>query len=278
MHPWLITSPPVPAYGVLILVGFLIAWIWGRRRAQRAGLEVSQFDLLMPVLLGAGLLGAWWFGHMTDALTGEDSESAVLVGSLLVATAAGIGYAVFNRIKLGVLGDVCAGPLALGIGIGRVGCFMAGCCFGKVSTGATWLTAVHFPAGSFAYLQQMRDGVLPAGSRESLGVFPVQLYEAALCLLLAWMVSAVPRLGKKAVAGERFLAMGLGYAVIRFATEFFRGDNPLIAGLTFSQWNALLIAAATLTTWYIRRRFAEPLRLMGAESTEGSFVLGADGV
>ncbi len=260
MHPWLFQTPPISTYGTVIVAGFIAAWLWARRRAHAAGVDSSRVDLLMPVLLASGLLGAWLFGKLTDALTDETAESAVLVGSLLVSTAAGIGYGLLNRIPLGVLGDICAAPLALGIGIGRIGCFCAGCCFGKISSGSTWLTAVRFPKDSFAFLQQLHAGQLSADSTESLPVYPVQLYESALCLLLAAVLAfGLPR--KKSVMGERFLALGLGYALIRFNLEFLRADNPPIGGLTFSQWGALLIGVLAGVTWLLRRRYAAALNL-----------------
>jgi phosphatidylglycerol:prolipoprotein diacylglycerol transferase len=260
MFPWLLHFPAISTYGTVIAAGFVAAWLWARRRARAAGVEVSRVDLLMPLLLATGLLGAWLFGKLTDTLTDEASDSAVLVGSLLVSTAAGIGYAVANRIPLGVLGDVCAPPLALGIGIGRIGCFCAGCCFGKISSGTTWLTAVRFPKNSFAFLQQLHAGQLSVDNATSLPVYPVQLYESACCLLLAGLLAFGARKTKR-VSGEGFLAMGLGYALIRFSLEFLRGDNPPIAGLTFSQWGALLIAAMAGVTWLLRRRYASALNL-----------------
>jgi len=262
MHPWLLQSPPIPpvsAYGTLIVVGFVLAWMWARVRAKRAGMDVSRVDLLMPVLLAAGLVGAWAAGSLTDVVTHEQAESAVLAGSLLAATGAGVVYGVSSGMPLGVLGDACAGPLAFGIGVGRVGCFMAGCCYGRLSGGGTWLTGVCFPRGSFAFLRQVEAGQVPAWAEWALPVYPVQLYEAGLCVVLAvWL--ARPARGR-AVAGERFLAMGLGYAILRFGLEFLRGDNPPVHGLTFSQWACVLIAVMAAVTWVLRRKYARKLNL-----------------
>lgn len=258
MHPWLLHFPPVSTYGAVIVAGFVAAWIWARRRARAAGVEPSRLDLLMPLLLGMGLIGAWTFGRLTAALTHAAADSAVLIGSLLVCTTAGIFYAVLNRIPLGVLGDICAAPLALGIGMGRIGCFFAGCCFGKVSGGTTLFTAVHFPVGSLPFRDQVERGLLSMESISSLGVYPVQLYESALCLALASLLAR--RIGR-GVMGERFLELGLGYAAIRFVLEFLRADNPPIGGLTFSQWGSILIAVVAAATWLLRRRYATALHL-----------------
>jgi phosphatidylglycerol:prolipoprotein diacylglycerol transferase len=253
MHPWLLHNPPISTYGTCLVAALLAAWAWARLRARRAALDPSRIDLLMPLILGLGLLGAWSFGRLTDALTGgggDSANSAVLVGSLLLSTAAGIGYALWSRIPLGILGDIVAPPLALGIGIGRIGCFFAGCCFGKICTQPTPLTAVTFPPGSFAALLQHQ----PA---ESLPVYPVQLYESAACLLLAFLLWRWRPTDLRGITGQKFLAVGLSYAAIRFCLEFLRGDNPPIHDLTFSQWGAIVIALLAAATWILRLRYQD---------------------
>ncbi len=103
----------------------------GRAAAGGRGVDVSLIDLLVPVLMGVGLLGAWLFGRWTDALTDEAAHSAVLLGALVGGTVAGIGFAVVDRIKLGVLGDIFAVPVAVVIAGGRIGCFLRGVVMGR---------------------------------------------------------------------------------------------------------------------------------------------------
>ncbi len=260
MHPWLIHFPPVPTYGLCALVGVLLAWGIARILARRVRVEGSLIDLLIPVAVGAGLLGAYGFGSWTDAVTEEAVHGQVLVGSLICATVAGIGYALMMRIPLGVLGDICAAPVAAGVACGRLGCFFAGCCYGKISAGRYWWDGVCFPKGSFAFLDQVQRGWIEAGAKESLPVWPVQLYEAGLCLMLAGGLMWGFR--RRAVSGERFLYLGIGYAVIRFGLEFLRADNPVVGwGLTFSQIGAVVLMATALVTLGLRRKFAEGLGL-----------------
>ncbi len=76
------------------------------------------------------------------------------------------------------------------------------------------MMGVHFPAGSFAYLDQVRAGLIDAErAGESLAVWPVQLWESAGCLVLAvvlWRIFERVRRGRR-VSGEAFLALGIGY-------------------------------------------------------------------
>jgi len=259
MHPWLI-YPYISMYGLCIVAGLVAAWIWARGNAGRQGMDASRIDLLVPLLAGTGMLGAWLFGAWTDAATGEESHAAVLVGSLLFATAAGIFYGVMVHVPLGTLGDICASPLALGIGIGRVGCFFAGCCYGKVCTHPTVFMAIQFPTGSIPFLAQVRAGELSSDACASLAVYPVQLYESFLCVLLALAVWRMAR-RREWLSGELFLSVGFGYGAIRFILEFFRGDNPPIHSMTFSQWITLAIAALAAITLAIRRRWSAQLGL-----------------
>ena len=265
MHPWLVNGWPVTTYGTCIVCGLIIAWLLARRLAKLAGVEVSLVDLMVPVVVGAGIAGAYGFGRWTDAVTEEATHGVVLVGAMVCATMAGIGYALLARIPLGVIGDVLAAPAAVGIACGRVGCFFAGCCFGKVAP--AWI-GVRFPRGSFAFVEQVRSGVLEAGAGASLPVYPVQLMEAGLCAVLA--VVLMRHFARRRISGERFLMLGMGYAVIRFPLEFLRGDNPaVVVGLTFSQVTCVWLFAAALLTMVVRRRWADALQLRARVVAEG---------
>ncbi len=271
MHPWLVNGWPVTTYGTCIVCGLIVAWLLARRLAKLAGggvVEVSLVDLMVPVVVGAGIAGAYGFGRWTDAVTEEATHGVVLVGAMVCATMAGIGYALLARIPLGVIGDVLAAPAAVGIACGRVGCFFAGCCFGKVTPGWVSAMGVRFPRGSFAFVEQVRSGVLAAAARVSLPVYPVQLMEAALCAVLA--VGLMWRFAGRRVSGERFLMLGMGYAVIRFPLEFLRGDNPaVVGGMTFSQVTCLWVFGAALLTMVVRRRWADTLRLRTRVMAQG---------
>ncbi|MGN6369696.1 MAG: prolipoprotein diacylglyceryl transferase [Phycisphaerae bacterium] len=257
MHPWLVNGWPVTTYGVCIVFGLILAWLLARRLAGRAAVDASLVDLMVPLVVGAGIAGAYAFGWWTDAVTAEASHGVVLVGAMVCATAAGVGYSVLARIPIGVIGDVLAAPAALGIACGRVGCFFAGCCYGKV---APWWLGVRFPRGSFAFVEQVRGGALEADALASLPVYPVQLMEAGLCAGLAGLL--VSGFSRRQVVGERFLLLGVGYALIRFVLEFLRADNPPVVGvLTFSQVACGWLLAVSLLTLWVRRRWAEELHL-----------------
>jgi phosphatidylglycerol:prolipoprotein diacylglycerol transferase len=261
MHPWLFQHPPISTYGTCIVVTVVMAWLWARHLARLAHLNPERLDLLVPLLIAAGFGGAWLFGRWTDSLTPTPAGGLVLVGAMLLGTTTGAIYALVNGIPLGMLGDIFAAPVALAIAGGRVGCFFAGCCYGKICNLPPPL-ALRFPSGSLAFADQVYSGMLQPVSTESLPVYATQLMESIACLVLAACLYGLFRLYRKLLPGETFLALGLGYCLVRFFLEFLRGDNPPILGpLTFSQVACIGIAAVAVLTLLIRRRYAAQLGL-----------------
>jgi phosphatidylglycerol:prolipoprotein diacylglycerol transferase len=161
-----------------------------------------------------------------------------------------------RRHKLPVLkvGDVIMPCLLLGLGWGRIGCFMNGCCYGKVCKDLPW--AVTFPEGSPAYLWHLESGLIGDHAARCLPVHPVQVYSSisavGLALFLVWVLS------RKRFDGEVMVCAAGTYGVLRFLLEFLRDDDsPILAGLTQSQLFSIgLLALGILLYWTLRPREA----------------------
>ncbi|OUP06267.1 prolipoprotein diacylglyceryl transferase family protein [Collinsella sp. An2] len=159
-----------------------------------------------------------------------------LIGGILLAWCA----AKLFRIDLSSHVRPLVPAVALGHGVGRIGCLMVGCCYGTATDGPLSVTYVHSLAA-------------PNG----IPLVPVQLIEAvfeiAYAALLAWIALRRPQI--------QVLPLYLGlYAVLRFMLEFYRGDDAergLLACLSTSQWISLLILAALLTRLLWRRAHRE---------------------
>jgi phosphatidylglycerol:prolipoprotein diacylglycerol transferase len=145
--------------------------------------------------------------------------------------------------------------LPLGIGFGRIGCLLAGCCFGTPS-GASW--ALVFPPGSPASEAQHKAGLLETVGDLPLPVHPTQIYEAAACFAIAAYL--ILRLhGNKRYDGQVFLSFVALYAAVRFVLEFLRNDERGgLLGLSTSQLIGLglLFAAYRLHQILLRRSTA----------------------
>jgi phosphatidylglycerol:prolipoprotein diacylglycerol transferase len=145
--------------------------------------------------------------------------------------------------------DTLTWIVVLGVGFGRLGCFLNGCCFGLATD--SWLGIV-FPPGSPAWVEQGQQGLVH-GHDSALPVLPTQLFEAVPCFLLAAFLALWVE-KKKRYPGETFVVGIALYAVIRIVIEFFRADpRGGFLGLSTSQ----LVGLATLagmTALHVRLR------------------------
>ncbi|MCA9531166.1 MAG: prolipoprotein diacylglyceryl transferase [Myxococcales bacterium] len=173
-------------------------------------------------------------------------------GGLLAAGAFGLWFLRRERFPVLKGVDLVGMGIALGLAFGRMGCFLAGCCFGSVSHGPL---SFVFPPWSPASEEQFRAGLLHDPGLASLPVYPTQLAESVGCAIIAaflylWLH---PR---KRFDGEVMLAfLGL-YAALRFVLEFFRADaRGTIEGLSTSQFFGVVIVGFVVVAWpWLRRR------------------------
>src|SRR5205823_4025638 len=134
-------------------------------------------------------------------------------------------WALDVRIKTG---DTFAVPVAVGVAIGRVACFIGGCCYGT-PTSLPW-------------------GVCFARAGDSLPRHPTQLYEATFHLSMACLLFVLQMLG--IFRGQLIKLYILAYLGYRFLTEFIRPEPELLAGLTGYQWAAIVIAPLFVWLWW----------------------------
>lgn len=255
MHPELIRigSFALPTYGVLLASGFLAALFLLRKRAAKFGLpEDSISDLGIWILL-AGLLGSKlllviveWPRYVTSARAFLEllRSAGVFYGGLIGALVATVFLIRKKRINFWTLTDVAAPCVALGQAIGRLGCFAAGCCWGREAH-VPWAVRFTDPAA------QANVGV-PL----DVPLHPTQLYEALGTGLLCVLLIAFER---RRFSGETFARYLIGYAILRGTVEIFRGDprGTVLSSLSTSQFIAILGGLAGLAI-YLARRPREP--------------------
>jgi phosphatidylglycerol:prolipoprotein diacylglycerol transferase len=257
MHPILISigSFHLPTYGALLVAAILGGIYTAMRLGRRVGLDSALIlDFCTWVILVA-LVGAKILLILTDwsyyrANLGEIFSLSTLMaggvfyGGFLAALFFTIWYVRVQKLPFWKLTDVLAPGVVLGQSVGRLGCFSAGCDYGKATNvpwGVTYTSAfAHEVAG------------VPLGVR----LHPAQLYESmATFVIFGVLLWWFPR---KKRDGDVFLAyLGL-YAVARFFLEFLRGDEDRGSVfhhlLSTSQFIALL-ALAGIATVFIWRRF-----------------------
>ncbi len=162
---------PIRGFGSMMLAAAVAAVALAAWRAKRMGIDPDSLLSLAFVMFIAGIVGArlfyvveYWDDFRAATLGGKIAEllnvaqgGLVFYGSVIGAVAAFLTFAWFYRLPALAVGDVIAPSVALGLAIGRIGCFLNGCCYGGVSD-VPW--AVAFPQGSPPHERQVRDGTI----------------------------------------------------------------------------------------------------------------------
>jgi phosphatidylglycerol:prolipoprotein diacylglycerol transferase len=247
---------PINTYGVLLALALLLGIYISARVGTRDGLpreRIYDLGLLMVVgaILGSKLLLLWtepeyrqnlWHLFSLDFLR----SGGVFYGGLLGATLAIYLGVRHYKLPWWPTADAGACSLPLGQAIGRMGCFSAGCCWGKPTT--------HWWGVTFT-----EQGHEITGVPIDVPLHPTQLYEAGATLLLFFFLLWLHR--KKRFHGQVVLAYAIIYSVVRFVIEFYRDDPrgdiaglTTLTGLSSSQLISIVLIIASVITYFIRRK------------------------
>ena len=245
------------SFGLLIALAFAAGLSWTYWRAKAKGLTDEQGTgapllQLFLVLMVVGIVGA--------RLTYIAFFPKLFFAAPLKVLFANGGLVWYGGIIAGFLGlwwfckrqqwstwlllDALAPAIALGQGIGRIGCFLAGCCYGStcsipsaITSGTSFLQSfsVQYPVGHLTHPNW---------------VYPTPLFESLLMLLLSAGIIGLE--GRQKFSGQLGLVFMAGYAVIRFGLEYIRGDR-LVAypalDLSASQLISIGLLIVTVALW-----------------------------
>lgn len=243
---------PVYSYGVLLALAYLAGLQLAVVRARRAGMDgtkVMDFGiyLIIAALVGAKLMLVLidfdYFRSNPRELFSLVRAGGVFYGGLIGALGVAILLVRRYRLPLWTTADLFAPGIALGHVIGRFGCLLAGCCYGR-PTDLPW--GVTFT-----------DPVAAANVGTPLGdpLHPTQLYDAGAELLILLFLLATERRGRP-FPGRTFWGYMALYGVSRFIVEIYRGDpRGVIMGLATSQFVSVLIVPISLVMlWRLASR------------------------
>ncbi len=259
MYPVLFEIPgfdwPIFSYGVMLGLSIIIGWYLTLGLAERDGLPRQvmgscYFWGILGALLGARLLYVITnpgeierFGDLFAVREGGLVAYGGFLGGLLGSAV----YCRIKRIRLLAWADATAPPIALGLAITRVGCFLNGCCYGRVVTehDPGWLKAlavrfpnwaVRFPdldlsggagsqgpAGAPAFLHHVEHLGLESTAAASLEVIPTQIIASINGLIAFGLVMLLRRYRR--FRGMLFLSLGAYYGLTRFFLEIIRDDT-----------------------------------------------------
>jgi phosphatidylglycerol:prolipoprotein diacylglycerol transferase len=217
MHPILIHFHGVTlyTYGMFLALGFLAAIWFTNRNARFHGIKAEDISDLFFVILVSGIIG----GRLLYVIINFEAFRAspldifklwngglVFFGGFISAVVASIITLKIKKMPFLKTADIIAPGAALGHGIGRLGCFFAGCCYGR---------QCDLPiAVQFSHPESLAPLHVP--------LHPTQLYMALANLALFFVLVFFQR--RKRFHGMIFLSYIILYSVFRFIIEFFRGD------------------------------------------------------
>jgi len=262
MHPYLrIGDWVIEAYALFFILGWLVggAVFYGEVRRRGWPLDKLLFAMagcILGAVVGALLAGMLFFDWPEVVLHLSTLE---LVGKSVVGGIAG-GFAGVEIAKKLVryphsTGDAFAIAIPLGHAVGRIGCFLGGCCYGSASA-LPW--AVRYPSGSLPHLAQVARAEIAPDQPTSLPVHPTPLYELGFDLLLFAALFALR--DRLRIRGSLFRLYLFAYATFRFGLEFIRADSPLPAAGGPKPIQILLAVAAARYAWLLwRQELAPPI-------------------
>ncbi len=253
MYPILfrLGSLNIYSYGFFVILGFSFGAILAIHKARRSDIRIS-FDKIVDLFFYS-VLSAIIGSRILFVLINFDfyrerplhifhfwEGGMVFFGGFILAVVVAIGYMRFYHLPIFKLADLVSPSIALGLFFGRIGCFLAGCCYGK-ETSLPWGVTFTNP-NSLARL--------------NVSLHPTQLYEAigalAIFIFLNWVEKG------KRFDGWIFFLFILLYSSIRFFIEIFRGDPRgfIFADvISTSQGIGILLAIlAIFMLFYLGRR------------------------
>jgi len=213
-------------YGVCMATAFLVCLYLFSRRMKRIGCCFEQSTVMTVVILLSALAGAYLL-HRLISIADQNSKSEdlgfVLYGGIITGSLGCFVICKMYGYNTWKILDEIAAIVPLGQGIGRIGCFAVGCCYGKQTSGFPYVIYTHQEARAPLYTP----------------LIPVQLYEAVFDLIL-FLFLYFGFWKDKPTHSKALLYLSL-YTSFRFFIEFFRGDavRGIWGGLSTSQWISL---------------------------------------
>src|SRR3954470_15504038 len=285
-------------YGLMMIVGFFCAVYLARFLANRCGLDGEVFVNAGLIALLSGVVGAR-LSHVLEnldeftrsdrtamqnffAMINLSSGGLTYYGGFILAFVVLVWYGIKKKIPLTLGMDIIAPCLMIGLGFGRIGCFLNGCCEGAVCQQPY---AVTFPYYSNPYLDQFHKGQLngkvpqqliqyrngekrlipPAAAKDdptllalmkqqhSLPVHAAQLYSTLTCFILAALVVAYYCMPH--TAGRVFALMLMLEGATRFILELLRVEPGVVGNFSLSMIIGLMLVAMGILLWIVFGRF-----------------------
>ena len=247
MYPVLVSFGDIHvySYGLMIAIGILVAYTLAEKKVRKAGYDTKRLEWLVFTILAGGFAGSkilYWITRIGDipsdpTILTNLGDGWVVYGGIIGGILAGWVYCKNHGMNFLEWFDLIIPEVALAQGFGRIGCLLAGCCYGIETASGI---GIVFPENSLA----------PSG----VALFPSQIvmsvYDFALFFFLEWFSK------KKKFHGEVGCIYLIAYSVGRFVIEFFRGDliRGVVNGLSTSQYISIAVVIVAIVIMYLGRK------------------------
>lgn len=241
-------------YGVFLASAFAVGFIFAVRRGKAYGYTFDEIYNTTVVIIISSIIGARFAyvifhldefqGRWLDIINPVQSTGQigiagmVVLGGVIGAISAGYWYLRYKKVSFGKMADTMAPSLALGLAVGRIGCFFNGCCFGK---------ECHLPWGI-----TFPEGSMPHYIYGDIPIHPTQIYAIISNLLVFFILLRSDRIKK--FDGFTFALFTALYGFFRFIIESLRYYDGYESGMiiidlpgfeiTFSQTVSIFMVAA----------------------------------
>jgi phosphatidylglycerol:prolipoprotein diacylglycerol transferase len=263
MRPILFVVPGlgfrIHSYGVMIFCSCLSALAMAVWRSRREKVESNAVYELATWLFLGGVVGARVFFfiqhpeafHHPGDLFRTWEGGNVFYGCILGGVTGSVLYWFRRPFPFLRMCDTTAPAVAIGAAVGRIGCFLNGCCHGAVCD-LPW--AIRFPAGSHAWVRQLNAGLIEPADPFSLPVHPTQLYSSAAALIVLVLLLGYARRPSRR-PGEVMALLMILYPLTRWPIEAIRSDEPSVfLGMSWSQNISVVLLLAGIGLWWSLRR------------------------
>ncbi|MEK7813719.1 MAG: prolipoprotein diacylglyceryl transferase [Candidatus Desantisbacteria bacterium] len=252
MHPILfsIGHLTIYSYGVMFATAFVVGIYLAQKKAACFGIESGEkgekkiIDLGVYILIAA-IVGArffyvisnldWYIKHPIEIVFSR--TGFVFYGGFILAVITGIWYLRRHKLPALKIADIFAPSVAIGEAIGRIGCFLHGCCYGK-PTSLPW--HIHFPEGSLA---------------GNVDVHPTQLYLSISNIIIFIILTTI----KPGFDGKICSLYLILHALFRFVIEYWRGDSAAVfLKFTGAQLISVFMVICGVVLWIKARKMSLP--------------------
>ncbi len=241
MYPVLFSIGPltIHSYGLMLGIAFLVTTYLASKRAKIFNIPKDTVSNLTILFLISGVIGArvaYILYNMNDfvgrplQMLMVNKGGLIFYGGLISAACTGVVFAKIKHLSIPDTADLMAPFIALGHAIGRLGCFLNGCCFGK-------------PTDSFLGL---------CFPHTIVKVYPTQLFSFAGLLIIFFIL--FPRQERRSFKGEIISSYLMLYGAFRFFIEFLRGDIlPVFHGLTAMQLISIVLIISGMVLYILMK-------------------------